>query len=149
MNAPQVMPNVEKIVLAGMKIFYAKETAGLRDALLAGKYDVIERLATNATGLMQMIWDKSQGKLPPADISPAALMLVYEIASFMKEAGVKITNKDVDQAVPLTMQMLKELFTKLLSQKQGGNPQQTIPQPQQPPIQQASPQGGLLAQGGV
>lgn len=147
-QSPQVMPHVEKIVLAGMKLFYSKETSELRAALVAGKSDVIERLASNVTGLMQMLWDKSKGALPPADISPAALMLVYEIASFLKEAKVKITQDDIDQAVPITMQMLKELFVKLLSQKQGsGQPQQPAAQEQAPVAPQ--PPGGLLAQGGA
>lgn len=147
MNDAKVMPNVEKIVLAGMKLFYSKETANLRDALLSSKGDVIERIASNVTGLMQLLWDKSQGKLPPDAIVPATVMLEYEIASFMKEAGVQVSTDDMSQAVPLSLQMIKELFTQILS-KRGNAPTEAAAQPAKPQAQppQQPPQG-LLAQG--
>lgn len=142
----KVLRNTEKIVLAGMRLLYAEETAQLRNALL--HVDSPERLAANVVGLMKMLWNKSGQKIPTDTVGPAATMLLYEISGFIEESGEKFKEGFVDEAAKLLLGMLKETFTQLIQQKHAGaQPQQG--QPQMAQQEQQPQQGGLLAQGGM
>ena len=62
-------------------------------------------------------------------------MLVYELATFMRDAGKKIEAKDVQEGIAKAMDLLKQVFSKDF-------------QKAKPPVeaQPAPPQGGLIQQ---
>lgn len=142
MNNPKTLEDVKKIVLAGMKLLYDPKTAQMRSMIIKSTGASAEKLASNVVGIMKIMWEKSKGTLPPEAIGPATTILIYELASFLKEAGKPMDQAEVEDAVPLAMEMIKELFTQLHA-KGGAAPQPDQPQPQP----QAAPQGLLAAQG--
>jgi hypothetical protein len=143
----KLMQDVEKIVLAGMQMMYDEKTSGMRKALVSRSGATVERIAANAAGLIRMMWEKSGGKMPPMAIGPATMILVFEIASFMNEAGIKVSKDDIEDASHLAAQMVKEIFMKM---KRSGQMRRSMPQgqPQGQPVQQQPQPQGLLATGG-
>jgi len=148
----KTLQDTQKIVVAGMKLMYDKQT---RPQLQAAMRDgpAPEILASNIIGIIKVLWEKSGKKLPPASIGPATMILVYELASFVRESGKEIDPSDVEDAAYLAMEMLKELFAKIgpKCNPQAQQPQ-AQPQPEQAPAQdpamqqqpQAQPQAGLI-----
>ena len=149
------MANAEKMVMAGMKMLYAKETRQMLMSSINADEPVEQTLAHNIAGIMLMLWEKSQGKLPPESIGPAAAMLVYELASFFKQSGKEVSSEQVKEAITLLIPMLVKMFKgKGQQESMPQQGQQTAQMPQQAPAgqptmqpPQAPQQGGLIAQG--
>jgi hypothetical protein len=139
----QNIENFKKVVLAGMKLMYDEKTFELfANGMKNKKIPLPERLAMEAAGLMKMLADKSNGKIPPEIIAPAAAMLLMEMAKFMKDSGLeKPTGADVEKATMMLMDLLK----KVLGGKQAAQPQPPAAPP--PPQAPAQPQPRGLLQG--
>ena len=132
----QNMEAVQRIVLAGMKIMYDKSTFQMFSQAMAGKEPVPVKLAKEAAGLMKILFDKSNGSMPKRHIVPAATMLLFEMADFMKQAGIADpSEEEVQGAVKLMIPILAELYGKKNSQQQ------------QPAMPQQQPPQGLIGQG--
>lgn len=140
MPNPKTLEDTQKIVMAGMKLLYSKDTRKLLDGMLSAKQIDAKALGLNISGLMKILWEKSGGNMPPAAIAPAAIILTYELASFLRDAGVKVAPEAVQEAAQKCVQFLRTVFSKL---KAGGQPQQ----PQQPPQQQQPGMIGAALQG--
>jgi len=138
----KTIANSTKVVQAGMKVLYAPETRQILNQALNADMPNAEALALNVVGVIKILFDKSQGKLPPDVIPVATMMLVYELATFMRDAGREIKPEEVKQAIPIAMDMLKKVFAKQIEAAKGGQQQapQAPPQPQGGMIQQAQPQ---------
>lgn len=150
MKNPQTMQDVEKIVLAGMKLMYAPQTRQMMNSVVNSEGPLPEGLSSNIIGLVQILWEKSNGTLPPEAIGPATMILVYEMASFIRDAGKEVDPEEVDIAAQMAMQMLKELFQQIGPQEQGGQQgmQGQGMQPKGNMQQSAMPQqGGLISRG--
>lgn len=143
----KTMQHAEKAVMAAMKIMYAPQTRQtLEQAVQATAAQNPKALALNAVGIIKMLFDRSQGKLPPNIIPMVTMLLLYEIASFTGQTtGKKIPPEVVKQAVPIAMQMLKQVFAQQIARAQGAK--QTPQAPQTPPAPPAPQQpGGLINQ---
>lgn len=145
MNQKQ-LANATKIVQAGMKVMYAPQTRQvLQQSVKGAASGDPQALAMNVVGVIKILFDKAQGKIPPEAIPVAAMMLTYELASFVSESsGEKIPPEVVQKAVAMAMEMLKKVFAAQIEQSKKPQapqvPQQPMP-PQAPP-----PQGGLINQ---
>lgn len=123
------MAGAEQIVKAGMKLMYDKSTRQMLDQAMQSQQPIADVLAYNAVGVIRLLWDKSQKSLPPESIGPATAMLVYELASFMRDAGKEVTGKDVQAAIAKSMELLKQVFTKDFQPKPPVEAQGLIQQP--------------------
>lgn len=123
----------KKVVLAGMKLMYDPKTFKLfANGIQRQDVPLPELLAQETAGLIKMLMDKSQNKIPPHIIMPAATMLLMEIAKFMKDAGIASPGKeDIQKGTMLMMELIKGVFP--VGEQQAPAP--------------AQPQGGLIAQG--
>lgn len=111
------MPNkdmdaFERVVLAGMKIMYNEKTFEIfKNGLMREDRPVPQRLAAEAAGLMKMLYEKSNGKMPKHIIAPAGAMLLMEMGKFMTEAGIDtVTPAQVKEGTVLLMEALKAMF---------------------------------------
>lgn len=129
---PQDMDAFERVVLAGMKLMYDQRTFEIfKRGLMREDRPVPQRLATETAGLMKMLFDKSNGKMPKQIIAPAAAMLLMEMGKFMTEAGVaEVTSDDVKQGTALLMNALKAMFADAAQQVAPAPGGLMAPQPQ-------------------
>lgn len=141
------MENFRKVVLAGMKLMYDKNVFERTKAgMLRKNVPLPQRLAVETAGLMKVLMDKSQGKIPPALIAPAASMLLMEMGKFMAEAGIEEpTPEQIREGTKILMELLKKLFAP--KQGQQAVPQQPATPPAAPPQQVAPAQPAGIMQG--
>jgi len=144
----------EKIILAGMKVMFSKETNQMAMQSMQGDGPVEQRLAKGVTDLMTILWKESNESLPPQLILPAAVELTTEAADFLNEAGQEeITVQQIGEAIRLMIGLLMQRFgvneETVKQGAQGAQGQQGQP-PQQPP-QQPPAERGLIggAMGGA
>lgn len=132
------MADFEKVVLAGMRLMYNEKTFGIfKQGMTRTDSPVPQRLASEAAGLMKMLYDKSNATMPRQIIAPAAAMLLMEMGKFMTEAGVaKVNGADIQVATGLLMTALKQMVA---GQGNTEQPAQDAP-PQEPAT------GGLMMQ---
>lgn len=143
----------QRIVAAGMKMMYAPET---RQQLMEGirsKDPVPKKLAENITGLLLILFQKSQGVPPPSALFPAAIELMGEAAAILVKAGQTVTQENFHDASLLLFTMIgkklgasdKQLMqgAEQALEKSGGGEQETAPTPAPPPGRQV----GMLGTG--
>lgn len=138
---------VQKVVLSGMKLLYSPSTAKLLDDGLNADVPMPQKLAIEIAGIMKLVDERTPKGIPPEAIAPGAVMLLFDLAHFMRQSGAgNPTDEDIQAAIKILQKFLLEIFTKMGKGVQGAaQPQQ--PQPAQPPQQQ--PPRGLLAQQGA
>ena len=142
MEMPQQdMEAFQRVVLAGMKLMYDKQTFGIFKAgMTKENVPVPARLAAESAGLMQMLYEKSNKSIPLQVIAPAAAMLLMEMGKFMTEAGVaKVSSADVQQGTQILMGLLKKMF--------GKQPPAPAAPPAPAPVAPPQPGGLMQAQG--
>lgn len=141
---------VQKVVLSGMKLLYSPSTAKLLDDGLKADVPMPQKLAIEIAGIMKLVDERTPKGIPPEAIAPGAVMLLFDLAQFMRQSGAgNPTDEDIQAAIKILQKFLLEIFTKMGKGVQGAaqtkQPQQ--PQPAQQPQQQ--PPRGLLAQQGA
>jgi len=141
---------VQKVVLSGMKLLYSPSTAKLLDDGLKADVPMPQKLAIEIAGIMKLVDERTPKGIPPEAIAPGAVMLLFDLAHFMRQSGAgNPTDEDIQAAIKILQKFLLEIFTKMGKGVQGAaQPQQPQqPQPAQQPQQQ--PPRGLLAQQGA
>lgn len=141
---------VQKVVLSGMKLLYSPSTAKLLDDGLKADVTMPQKLAIEIAGIMKLVDERTPKGIPPEAIAPGAVMLLFDLAHFMRQSGAgNPTDEDIQAAIKILQKFLLEIFTKMGKGVQGAaQPQQPQqPQPAQQPQQQ--PPRGLLAQQGA
>lgn len=146
---------VQKVVLSGMKLLYSPSTAKLLDDGLKADVPMPQKLAIEIAGIMKLVDERTPKGIPPEAIAPGAVMLLFDLAHFMRQSGAgNPTDEDIQAAIKILQKFLLEIFTKMGKGVQGrgaAQPQQTqqTQQTQQPQQPQQQPPRGLLAQQGV
>jgi hypothetical protein len=136
---------VERIVTAGSKILYAPESRKMLISGLKGDKPVSQKLAMEVVGLIKIMYDKSKKTMPPSAIPAATAMLIYEVADFMKQAGLPVTMDDIKQAMVASMKLLTMAFQKEMNAAKAKRPSQPPQQPAPQPAPQASGLIGMAA----
>jgi len=143
---------VQKVVLSGMKLLYSPSTAKLLDDGLKADVPMPQKLAIEIAGIMKLVDERTPKGIPPEAIAPGAVMLLFDLAHFMRQSGAgNPTDEDIQAAIKILQKFLLEIFTKMGKGVQGrgaAQPQQTQ-QTQQTQQPQQQPPRGLLAQQGV
>lgn len=141
---------VQKVVLSGMKLLYSPSTAKLLDDALKADVPMPQKLAIEIAGIMKLVDERTPKGIPPEAIAPGAVMLLFDLAHFMRQSGAgNPTDEDIQAAIKILHKFLLVIFTKM---GKGATGQQQSQQTQQPqPTQQAQqqPPRGLLAQQGA
>ena len=113
---PELQEAYERVVLAGMKVMFSKETNRLFLDEINGEGDVSEKLGRGIAGLMLMLFKESNQTMPPAVVIPAGMDLMMQAVDFVRKAGLaEVTNKDIGDAM--------EIFIGTIISKFGGNVQ--------------------------
>ena len=143
MNIPSDMQKgYEAIVLAARKIMYSDQMKPQMMELLKGPGSMGEKIGKGVVALMAILWDQTNGTIPPQLVIPAATELVAEAADFLRKAGMKVSGDDVAEGMATMVEEIlgragvsPEQIPQLL-QQQG-----QAPAPTQAPTPAVGPDG--------
>lgn len=131
LQPPQV-PQLKRIVVAGMKVMFSQQSHGLMVKQLQGPGPIAQKLATGIAGLMGLLMKESQNSIPPQLIIPAAMVLLAHAAEYAAHT-TPVTDQDVGQAMTLMVHMVLKASgldpakvqaagARGMAQAQGGSP---------------------------
>jgi hypothetical protein len=125
---PELKPEAEKIVLAGMKLLYSDSTHGK----VLEVYDQLEQqqfapaaIANGMVGLLGLLHQASKGQMSIDALFPAASILLCYVLDDLEKMGMEVTQEVVKATVALMGQKLFDV----LGQEQEGAPPEEVPQP--------------------
>lgn len=145
---PELQEAYDRVVLAGMKIMFSKETAGKVLKAIQGPGPISKRLGVGIAGLIATLFQQSNKTIPPQVIIPAGTNLLMQAADFLKRSGVeKITDKEIGEAMQVMLNTVLDMFgvdpMKLRTAMDGFDPSKTQAAAQQMQAgAQPQPQGG-------
>jgi hypothetical protein len=108
---PELQEAYERVVIAGMKVMFSKEShrALLKELERAGPMD--QRLGKGVAGLMLLLFKESNATMPPEVIIPAGVKLMMEAVDFMRESGSgSPTNADIGNGMQIMISIILEKF---------------------------------------
>ena len=142
MNIPPELQNAyERVVVAGMKVMFSKETNKYVLKALESEGSNAQKLGTGVAELMLMLFTQSNKTMPPQVLIPAGTELVVQAADFVKQSGLMdVTNQDIGDGIQVMISIVLKAFgadPQKLFQKIGQFDASQIPQMTQQ--QQAQP----------
>jgi hypothetical protein len=92
---PKEAAQLDRIVLAGRKVMFAKQSHKMFLEQLDGPGDIAQKLGQGVAGLMGLLWQESRRSLPPQLLIPSGMVLVAVAADFLRKGGMEVTDEDV------------------------------------------------------
>lgn len=112
-QAIDLQTKVQKIVMAGMKVMYDPQTFQMLLDGITAEMPMPQKLAMEVAGVLKIVDGKSANGLPPETVAPSAMLLMYELAEFMKQSGAgNPTKEDIMGAMPILQKVLVDTFSK-------------------------------------
>lgn len=139
---PELQNAYERVVVAGMKLMFSKETNKYLLKALEGQGSMAEKLGNGIAELVLMLFLQSNKTMPPQVIIPAGTELVVQAADFIKKSQLApVTNRDIGDGIQIMMAQVFRQFgidpNKLIQKIDQFDPSQI----QQMAMQQAPAQG--------
>ncbi len=106
---PQLQDAYQRVVLAGMKVLFSKDTNSMVQEELAKPGPMGQKLGQGIAGLMLLLFQQSNKTMPPQLLIPAGSYLLAQAADYAKKTGQPVTNMDVAQGMEV---MVDTLFSK-------------------------------------
>lgn len=152
---PELQNAYERVVVAGMKLMFSKDTNKYLLQQLDAPGSMAEKLGNGIAELVLMLFMQSNKTMPPQVIIPAGTELVVQAADFIKKSNLaEVTNRDIGDGIQIMMSQVfrqfgidpDKLFQKigqfdpsqvpeLMQQQQGQQmPQQVAPAAQAPGV---------------
>ena len=108
---PELQQAYERVVVAGMKMMFSKETNKYMLNQLDAPGSMAEKLGSGVAELMLMLFMQSNKTMPPQVIIPAGTELVVQAADFINQAGLaEVTNRDVGDGIQVMMAIILKQF---------------------------------------
>lgn len=92
---PELEKPYNRVVLAGMKVMFSKDTHEMALQALQGDGPLSERIATGIAQLMGILVQQSNGTLPGEVIIPAGLNLLLQACDFIDRKGIEPIDENV------------------------------------------------------
>jgi hypothetical protein len=96
---PAKQQALNRIVVAGMKVMFDKQTHQMMLKELDAPGDIVQKLAEAATRLMIMLFHNSNGSMPQDLIIPAGGVLIAKACEFLNQTGETVTEQQFGQAM--------------------------------------------------
>ena len=101
----------ERVVVAGMKVMYSKESHRVMLEEIKRPGPMGERLGKGIAGLMLLLFKESNKTMPPAVIIPAGIKLMMESVDFLRKTGIgDPTNKDIADGMQTFITIIMQKF---------------------------------------
>ena len=108
---PELQNAYERVVVAGMKMMFSKETNKYMLQQLEAPGSMAEKLGNGVAELMLLLFMQSNKTMPPQVIIPAGTELVVQAADFINQAGLaEVTNRDVGDGIQVMMAVVLKQF---------------------------------------
>ena len=108
---PESQEAYERVVIAGMKVMYSKESHRMMLKELQKEGPIDQRLGKGIAGLMLLLVKESNGTIPPEVIIPAGVKLLMEAVDFMRNTKLaNPTNGDIRNAMQIMIAIILEKF---------------------------------------
>jgi hypothetical protein len=108
---PELQEAYERVVIAGMKVMFSKESHKLMLDELQKKGPIGQKLGMGIAGLMLMLVKESNSTIPPEVIIPAGINLLTRAADFIRKSKIeKITNADIGDAMEIMISTILQKF---------------------------------------
>lgn len=140
----------DRVVLAGMKVMFSKETHQQAMSFLSEENGAAdERIGQGVAALMGLLMKQANGTMPPQIIIPAGIELVAAAGDYLKKAGENVTDDDIAGAMSDYVQIVlqqagadsPEKMRQMLQQAQGGTPEGAPQPPAGGPAPEQAPAG--------
>lgn len=116
---PELQEAYDRVVVAGMKVMFSKETNAKVLKAIEGEGPISKRLGVGIAGLIATLFKQSNNTIPPQVIIPAGTNLLIQAADFLKRSGTEqITNEDIGEALQVMMNTVLDMF--------GADPQKVV-----------------------
>jgi hypothetical protein len=108
---PELQEAYERVVIAGMKVMFSKESHKLILKELQREGPMDQRLGKGIAGLMLLLVKESNNTIPPEVIIPAGMKLMMEAVDFMRETGLgQPTNAEIGGGMQIMISTILEKF---------------------------------------
>lgn len=108
---PELQEAYERVVIAGMKVMFSKQTHRIMLNEMQKQGPVAQRLGNGIAGLMLLMFKESNETMPPQVIIPAGIELLMQAVDFMRKTGMeKITNEDIGNAIQVMITVVLQKF---------------------------------------
>lgn len=145
---PAKQQALERIVVAGMKVMFDKQTHQMMLTELDAPGDMVTKLAEAATRLMILLYKHSNGTMPGDLIIPAGGVLMAKACEFLNHTGDTVTEDQFRQALTAMTKLIIKVAsapgqgaTSSAQPNAGATPTPTTPSAA------ATPAAGMLNQG--
>lgn len=108
---PELQEAYERVVIAGMKVMFSKESHQIMLKEIQGEGEVSEKLGRGIAGLMLMLFKESNETMPPQVIIPAGVELLVQAADFVRKTGIdEVTNEDIGNGIEIFISTILDKF---------------------------------------
>ena len=108
---PELQEAYERVVIAGMKVMFSKESHKVMLKELQREGPMDQRLGKGIAGLMLLLVKESNNTIPPEVIIPAGMKLMMEAVDFMRETGLgQPTNAEIGGGMQIMISTILEKF---------------------------------------
>ena len=108
---PELQEAYERVVIAGMKVMFSKESHKLMLDELQKEGPLGQKLGMGIAGLMLLLFKESNQTIPPEVIIPAGVNLLSRAADFIRKSEIeKITNADIGDAMEVMISTILQKF---------------------------------------
>jgi hypothetical protein len=120
-----------RVVEAGMKVMFDPSMRERTLEFMEGPGEPAEKLAEGVAAVMAMLFNESNGTMPPQVIIPAGIELLLHAADVARKGGMEITQDTIADAMA---DMIAAIFRQFGTEMQdaGGMTQGGQPAPQEP-----------------
>jgi len=114
---PELQEAYERVVIAGMKVMFSKESHKFFIEQLQAEGQMAEKLGKGVAGLLVYLYKESNNTIPSEVMIPAGIRLLTKAADFINQSGsAKVTNQEIGDAM--------ELMISTILQQAGVSPEQ-------------------------
>ena len=108
---PELQEAYERVVIAGMKVMFSKESHKLMLDELQKEGPLGQKLGMGIAGLMLLLFKESNQTIPPEVIIPAGVNLLSRAADFIRKSKIeKITNANIGDAMEVMISTILQKF---------------------------------------
>lgn len=115
---------VHRVVLAGMKLMYDPKTFPILLSGITKQIPMPQKLAMEVAGVLHLIDQQTQSGLTPDVLAPASILLLFELAGFMRDSGAGNPSKnDIQAAMQIMQKVVATVFARAGKAVTGAQPQ--------------------------
>lgn len=98
--SPEQLSAFDRVVAAGKKVLYSKESAEMVQGLMMDdEIPIRNKLGEGVANLLVMMDNQANGSIPKETMIPAGVAILFEAADYMFECGFDVSEKDLADAM--------------------------------------------------